>query len=81
MPLNTVFKTFPFCYSYISSAGLVIVKSGSHIPHLSTLLPQGNASEDYNVVVKVEIIGLGGASHDDMIIVKARLHLKKIHYS
>ena len=60
---------------------MVIVRSGSHIPHLSTMLPQGNASEDYNVVVKVEITDKGGASHDDMIIVKARLHLKIIHYN
>ena len=45
------------------------------------MLPQGNASEDYNVVVKVEITDKGGASHDDMIIVKARLHLKRIHYN
>lgn len=57
----------------MTSTGLVIVKSVSSIHHLSTILPQGNASEDYNVTIKVEIFYHGGASHEDLLTVKVKL--------
>ena len=64
--------TLPFCFSYFSSTGLVILKRGTHIHQLSTMLPQGNSSEDYNVTIKVEISNQGGSSHEDKLTVKVR---------
>ena len=64
--------TLPFCFSYFSSTGLVILKSGTHIHQLSTMLPQGNASEDYNVTIKLDISNQEGSSHEETLTVKVR---------
>ena len=68
-----VFMTLPVCFSFISSTGFVMVKTGSHIPLLSTMLPEGNVTDDYNVTIKVEISDQGGATHEDIIKVKVKL--------
>lgn len=66
------FKTPSFSFSYITATALVLVKSGTRTHHLSTMLPQGKDSEDYNVTLKVEISDEGGSSHEDMFTVKVR---------
>lgn len=68
-----VFMALPVCFSFISSTGFVIVKTGSQIPHLSTMLPEGNVTNDYNVTIKVEISDQGGATYEDIIKVKVKL--------
>ena len=52
---------------------MVIVKSGTRVHHLSTKLPQGNAYEDYNVTIKVEISDQEGASREEKLNVKVTL--------
>ena len=52
---------------------MVIVKSGTRVHHLSTKLPQGNASKDYNVTIRVEIFDQEGASFAQKLTVKVRL--------
>lgn len=67
--LKTPFNIF--C-SYIASTGLVIIEAGTRIHYISTTLPQGEKSKDYNVTIKAEISD-GQSSHMDILIVKVRL--------
>lgn len=65
-------KDVTFFSSYISQAGLVSLKSGTRSFLLSTNLPQGKTSDDYNVTVKVKISNNAGIIHVDTLVVKVR---------
>ena len=56
-------------YSYATSAGMVST-GGGHSPYISTTLPQGNKSEDYNIIIRVDIFDQKGASQVDILNVK-----------
>ena len=56
--------------SYSSSKGKVIIKSGSSLPSLTTILPQGHQAEDYNITILVEIVDSLGAATSDTLVVK-----------
>ena len=43
------------------------------------MLPRGNASEDYNVTLNVEISDEGGASHKDIFTVKVRKSITRVN--
>lgn len=70
---SSLFQTLTIFSSYISSAGTVIVKSATVIPNITTILPEGKKTEDYNVTIQVEIFGQRGARDIDLLTVKVCL--------
>ncbi|KAL9952074.1 hypothetical protein ACROYT_G039278 [Oculina patagonica] len=68
-------------FSYISSAGTVIIKSATVIPNITTILPEGKKTEDYNVTIQVEILGQRGARAIDLLTVKVKPLPQKINDS
>ena len=62
-------------YSYATSAGMVSTGGGRN-PYISTTLPQGNKSEDYNIIIRVDIFDQKGASQVDILNVKVSFLLE-----
>ena len=56
-------------HSYTTSTGMVSA-SGRHSPYISATLPQGNRSEDFNIIIRVDILDQKGASQVDILTVK-----------
>lgn len=52
--------------SYMNTKLVAVdIKSGSSLPSLTTVLPQGDPSRDYNITIQVAIHdSLGATSHD-----------------
>lgn len=59
--------TFP---RYITSIGPVILESATPNHLISTSLPGGTDSNDFNVTIRVDIYGKDGASYRDKFFVK-----------
>ena len=55
---------------YITSIGPVILESATPNYLISTSLPGGTDSNDFNVTILVEIYGKDGASNKDEFVVK-----------
>ena len=69
--LNTTFFVLCTFLRYITSIGPVILESATPNHLISTRLPGGTDSNDFNVTIRVDIYGKDGASHDtDKFIVK-----------
>lgn len=64
------FQNFLFVSSYNSAKGKVVIKSGSTLPTLKTILPQGLQNDDYNVTIQVEIVDALGAASSEILVVK-----------
>ncbi|KAJ7379891.1 hypothetical protein OS493_012650 [Desmophyllum pertusum] len=59
-------------YSYIASTGTVTTNRALPNPYITSLLPKGKKSEDYNVVIRVDIFDQRGASHVEKLTVKVK---------
>ena len=68
--LNTSFFVLCNFLRYITSIGPVILESATPNHLISTSLPGGTDSNDFNVTILVEIYGKDGASYRDKFIVK-----------
>jgi len=67
---SALIQNFFFVSSYNSTKGKVIIKRGSSLPALKTILPQGLQDDDYNVTIRVEIVDALGAASSDILVVK-----------
>lgn len=68
--LNTSFFVLCTFLRYITSIGPVILESATPNHLISTSLPGGTDSNDFNVTIRVDIYGKDGASDKDKFIVK-----------
>lgn len=68
--LNTTFFVLCTFLRYITSIGPVILESATPNHLISTRLPGGTDSNDFNVTIRVDIYGKDGASNKDEFIVK-----------
>ena len=68
--IGIIFKILHLLSSYIASTGTVTTNRALPNPYITSLLPQGKKSEDYNVVIRVDIFDQRGASHVEMLTVK-----------
>ena len=68
--LNTSFFVLCTCLRYITSIGPVILESETPNHLISTSLPGGTDSNDFNVTILVVIYGKDGARYRDKFIVK-----------